>query len=379
MNVLVTGGAGFIGSHTVDRLLEKGHSVRVLDSLAPPVHPQAVKPDYLADGADLIVGDVLSRDDLREALDGIDVVFHLAAYQDCLPDFSTFAFVNDGGTALLYETIVRGRLPVRKVILASSQAVYGEGKYRCLKDGVIHPPPRTLSQLEKGDWAVRCPKCGGAITHELISEDQTNPHNQYAVSKYCQELYALTLGKRYEIPTVALRYSITQGPRQSLHNAYSGILRSFTLRLLEGLHPVIYEDGGQLRDYVYVGDVARANLLVMESDVANYQVYNVGGGDAVSVRDYATATIDAFGDGGSPEIPGEFRFGDSRHTVSDSRRIEELGWRRTVTLREVIRQYLGWIADQPEIPRRRYAEAMAVMKESQVLRAVKQPSASLQN
>lgn len=376
MNVLVTGGAGFIGSHTVDRLLEKGHSVRVLDSLASPVHPRPVKPDYLADGAELIVGSVLSRDTLREALDGIDIVFHLAAYQDYLPDFSTFAFVNDGGTALLYETIVRWQLPVRKVILASSQSVYGEGKYRCPEHGVIYPPLRPLEQLEKADWEIRCPNCGGPITHELIDEDHTNPHNQYAVSKYCQELYALTLGRRYEIPTVALRYSITQGPRQSLYNAYSGVLRSFALRLLEGLPPVIYEDGGQLRDYVYVGDVAQANLLVMESDAADYQVYNVGGGEAVSVKDYAAATIDVFGEGSIPEISGEFRFGDSRHTVSDSRRIEELGWRRTVTLSEVIRLYLEWVADQ-KIPHRSFSEAVAAMKESQVVREVKQPTASL--
>ncbi|MEE8353614.1 MAG: NAD-dependent epimerase/dehydratase family protein [Dehalococcoidales bacterium] len=377
MNVLVTGGAGFIGSHTVDRLLEKGHSVRVLDSLAPPVHPQPVRPGYLADAADLIVGDVLNREDLREALDGIDVVFHLAARQDYLPDFSTFAFVNDGGTALLYETIVRQQLPVHKVILASSQSVYGEGRHRCPEHGPVYPPPRPLGQLENGDWEVRCPHCGESITHELTDESHTNPHNQYAVSKYCQELYALTLGHRYEIPTVVLRYSITQGPRQSFHNAYSGILRSFTLRLLGGQPPVIYEDGGQLRDYVYVGDVAQANLLVMESDAANYQVYNVGGGDAISVRDYAATTIDVFGEGSIPEIPGEFRFGDSRHTVSDSRRIEKLGWRRTLTLREVIREYLAWVADQPEIPRRSYAEAAAVMKEAQVIRPVKQLSASL--
>jgi len=276
--VLVTGGAGFIGSHTVDLLLEKGYEVRVLDSLTPPVHPKKEKPAYLPEDVEFILGDVQNRNDMEKALQGVSAVFHLAAYQDYLTDFSKFAFVNDGGTALLYEMIVNHRLPIEKVVLGSSQAVYGEGKYQCAEHGAQYPPMRCLEQLERGDWEVKCPACDRQMNLVPTDESRVNPHNQYAVSKYAQELYALTLGRRHGIPTVALRYSITQGPRQSIHNAYSGVLRSSVIRLLNNLPPVIYEDGQQLRDYVFVGDVAQANLLALEKDTASFEVFNVGGG-----------------------------------------------------------------------------------------------------
>ncbi len=287
MKVLVTGGAGFIGSHTTDLLLEKGYSVRVLDSLEPPVHPQPRKPDYLPDEVEFIQGDVCHRGDLKRALKGVDFVFHLAAYQGYLTDFGKFARVNDGSTALLYEIIVNERLPVRKVVLGSSQAVYGEGKYECPEHGIQFPSLRPLPQLERGEWEIGCPVCKRDMKPLPIDESRVNPHNQYAVSKYCQELYALNLGRRFGIPTVVLRYSITQGPRQSFYNAYSGILRIFTTRLFNNLPPIIYEDGKQLRDYVYVGDVAKANLMVIENETENFEVLNVGGDRAMTVLGYA--------------------------------------------------------------------------------------------
>ena len=294
MKILVTGGAGFIGSHTTDLLLQKGHEVRILDNLTPPVHPVRQKPSYISDDAEFIQGDIRNKDDMEKALRGIDVVFHLAAYQDYLTDFSKFAFVNDGGTALLYEIIVNEHLPVQKVILASSQAVYGEGNYECPLHGSQYTSPRPIEQLMKGDWEVKCQVCHNDVKPLSCDESQVNPHNQYAVSKYCQELYALTLGKRHDIPTIALRYSITQGPRQSFYNAYSGVLRSFTVRLLNNLSPVIYEDGEQLRDYVYVGDVARANLLVMENKAADYQVFNIGGGSRITVNGVVKSRFSGF-------------------------------------------------------------------------------------
>jgi len=371
MRVLVTGGAGFIGSHTVDLLLEKGHRVRVLDNLAPPVHPRGCKPDYLPDGVDFMLGDVRNRNDMVAALRGIDVVFHLAAYQDYLTDFSTFASVNDVGTALLYEIIVNQRLPVRKVVLASSQSVYGEGRYRCDEHGVQYPPPRSLDQLERAEWEVRCGVCGRVMKPEALDESVVNPHNQYAVSKCCQELYALTLGRKHGIPTVALRYSITQGPRQSFYNAYSGILRGFTLRLLGGLAPVIYEDGRQLRDYVHVSDVARANLLVMESEDADGQVFNVGGDQPLTVLDYARAVLRVTGISILPEVPGQFRFGDSRHAISDSARLKGLGWGPVIPLETTIREYFQWAQAQPEVPQQQYAAATSIMKHTRVLRTVR--------
>jgi len=366
MKVLVTGGAGFIGSYTVDLLLQRGYDVRILDSLEKPVHTLG-KPDYIPKEAEFIRGDVRNRQEMDQALRGVDYVFHIAAYQDYMPDFSKFAFVNDGGTALLYELIVEERYPIRKVILASSQAVYGEGKYECPEHGVQYPDLRPLDQLMQREWELKCPVCGSKMQPVLTDEARVNPANQYAISKYSQELYALILGKRYGIPTVAMRYSITQGPRQSFYNAYSGILRIFSMRLLNNQPPVIYEDGGQLRDYGYVGDVARANLLVMEKDEANYQVFNVGGGKPTTVLEYAHLLATIMGKDIEPQIPGEFRFGDTRHIISDISKIRALGWEPTVPLEQIAREYVAWLKAQPDVGNY-YTEAERVMKQVGAIR-----------
>lgn len=370
MKVLVTGGAGFIGSHTVDLLLEKGCEVRILDSLEPPVHPKAKRPSYVPHDVEFILGNVRNRSDMERSLRGVEVVFHLAAYQGYLTDFSKFAFVNDGGTALLYEIIVNERLPVRKVILGSSQAVYGEGKSECPEHGIQYPLPRPLEQLERGQWEIECPFCRRPLKPLPTDESKVNPHNQYAVSKYSQELYALTLGKRLGIPTIVLRYSITQGARQSFHNAYSGILRIFALRLLNNLPLVIYEDGNQLRDYVGVKDTAKANLLVMESD-ADYEVFNVGGDKAITVLEYAELLKKTAEKDTKLETPGEFRFGDARHIVSDSSKIRRLGWQPETTMEQIIREYLEWAKEQPEV-KDFSVHASRVMKETGVIRAMRQ-------
>ncbi|MDD5288779.1 MAG: NAD-dependent epimerase/dehydratase family protein [Dehalococcoidales bacterium] len=368
MNVLVTGGAGFIGSHTVNLLLSKGHNVRVIDSLYPRIHPQGRKPSYLSDEAEFILGDVCSPSDMEHALQGIDVVYHLAAHQDYLTDFSTFAFVNDGGTALLYEIIVKGRLPVRKVILASSQSVYGEGRYYCPQHGIQHPLPRPLSQLALGRWDIRCEKCHSRMEPLLTDESVTEPHNHYAVSKYCQELYALTLGRRYNIPTVVLRYSITQGKHQSYHNAYSGILRNLTLSLLNDSPPIIYEDGQQLRDYVYVSDVARANLLVMEKEAADYNIYNVGGNQPFTVLEYLRIVQNVAGKYIPPVIRGEFRFGDNRNCISDSSKLRELGWQPDTRLDLIVQEYIAWVKEQAEFSLGDHTNAYRNMRETGVIR-----------
>jgi dTDP-L-rhamnose 4-epimerase len=368
VKVLITGGAGFIGSHTADLLLEKGYEVRVFDNLEPPVHPQKKKPEYLSEGVEFISGDVRSKNDLEKALQGADYVFHLAAYQGYLTDFGKFAFTNDGSTALLYEIIVEKELPVKKIVLASSQAIYGEGKYHCTEHDIQYPSSRSLEQLERGDWDLKCPVCQQLMQPLPTDESKVNPHNQYAVSKYCQELYALTLGKRFGIPTVVLRYSITQGPRQSFYNAYSGILRIFATRLLRNLPPVIYEDGEQLRDYVYVGDVAAANILALESEAANYEIYNVGGTEVLSVSEYAKRLLRVMGKDTTPEIPGEFRCGDVRHIISDISKIKRLGWQPRTSLEQTISEYLGWVMKQPEVGDF-YNEASRVMKQMGVIRA----------
>ena len=369
MKILITGGAGFIGSHTAELLLEKGHEVRILDSLEAPVHRQRVKPEYIPDDVEFILGDVQNKSDMERALRGINAVFHLAAYQGYLTDFSKFALVNDSGTALLYEVIVNEHLPIEKVILGSSQAVYGEGKYECPTHGVQYPSPRLSRQLERGDWEVKCPLCQEAMEPLATDESQVNPHNQYAVSKCCQEFYALTLGRRYGIPTVALRYSITQGPRQSFYNAYSGLLRVSTIRLLNGLPPVVYEDGQQIRDYVYVKDVAEANLLVLENDSANFEVFNVGGSKATTVLEYTNLLISLLEQDIEPQCLNEFRFGDTRHIISDLSKLKRLGWQPKTPLQQIIREYLEWVQKQADVSDY-YTEADKVMRRQGVIRSV---------
>ena len=372
MNVLVTGGAGFIGSHTVDLLLEKGYQVRILDSLQPRVHPRG-KPDYLPAEAEFIKGDVADPDDLAQALGGMDFVFHLAAYQDYMPDFSRFIHTNTESTALMFELIVADprRFPVCKIVFASSQAVSGEGKYRCVQESAIfYPGPRSLEQLRRAQWDFICPDCGGPAEPQLIDEATcNNPHTTYGVSKYAIELLAFNLGRRYGIATAAMRYTYVQGPRNSFYNAYSGIARRFALRIRAGLPPICYEDGQQLRDYVNVYDVAKANLLALESPQADGMAFNVGGGRAVTVVEFARIMLEASESSLEAQTPGEFRLGDTRHTVSDIGRMQALGWRPTIPVEENVRQYLDWLNTQTGTEEYLF-EAERIMAEQGVVQRV---------
>jgi len=241
---------------------------------------------------------------------------------------------------------VERRLPVRKVLVASSQAVYGEGTYRCALHGVVAPPPRAEAQLRCRDWEVRCPRCGAPVTPVACPEDQPAPHNQYAISKYVEELLALNLGRRYGIPTVALRYSIVQGPRQSLANAYSGACRVFALALALGRPPLVYEDGAQLRDYINIEDVVRATLLVLDDPRADDQVFNVGAGRAWTVLELYRAVARAVGSTVPPRVEGAYRFGDTRHIVSDVSRLAALGWVPRHAIEKSAADYVAWLRTQ---------------------------------
>jgi dTDP-L-rhamnose 4-epimerase len=347
--VLITGGAGFIGAHTAVALLRAGYEVRALDALLPPVHSDGRPPPWLPPDLEIQVGDVRSKDDVRRALQGVDGVIHLAAYQDYLPDFSTFFHVNTVGTAVLYEVAIDLRLPLRKIVVASSQATYGEAAYRCERHGKVMPPLRSEDQLARGDWDVRCPECAEKVTVLETDEEVVSPHNQYAVSKYTQELVALNLGRRYGIPTTCLRYSIVQGPWQSFRNAYSGICRIFVMRVLAGKRPIAFEDAQQVRDYVWVGDVARANLLALEDRRSDFRSLNVGGRDRHTVWEYGVEVSAQLAGGDLlPEVPGLFRFGDTRHVVSSSNELRKLGWEQTTGVPEIVRQYAEWASMQPD-------------------------------
>ena len=369
MKVLVTGGAGFIGSHTVDLLLARGHSVRILDALLPPVHRDGRLPAYVPAEAEFMRGDVRDRSAWQQALEGMEAVFHFAAYQDYLPDFSTFFHVNAVGTALLYELAVEQHLPLEKIVIASSQAVYGEGRYLCPRHGTQYPGPRSEAQLQAHAWEQCCPICGERLQADVTDEDALiRPHNSYGMSKYAQETLALSLGRRYQLPTVALRYSITQGARQSFRNAYSGAMRIFAMQALARQPLTVYEDGQQLRDFVYVGDVAKANLLAFEDPRANYQAFNVGGGRAGTVLQFAEVVAARAGTGSQPHITGEYRFGDTRHIVSSVAKLHALGWEPAGTLEGNADEYLAWAQSQPDF--RNYAdEARIYMRQVGAVRS----------
>jgi dTDP-L-rhamnose 4-epimerase len=344
MKILVTGGAGFIGSHTCDRLLELGHEVVVLDALTQPVHRNG-RPAYLSPGADFYQGDTRNRDLLTNLLRRVEAVYHFAAYQDYLPDFSRFSDVNVVSTALLYEIIVAERLDLARVVVASSQSAMGEGLYRCAADGEQLPDMRLETALAAGQWEIPCPQCGGPLDMQVTPERVSNPQNAYGMSKLGEETVAINLGRRYGIPTVALRYSIVQGPRQSVYNAYSGACRIFCLSYLLGTPPTLYEDGGAIRDYVNIDDVVDANVLVLEDDRAAGRVLNVGGGQAVTTREFADVVMRQYGSTQSAVVTGEYRFGDTRHIVSDINALRELGWEPKRTSADSVDAYAAWLKD----------------------------------
>lgn len=364
--ILITGGAGFIGSHTADRLLALGHEVRVLDNLQKPVHLKG-KPAYLSPEIEFIEGDVRDKETLRQALRGVDVVYHLAAYQDYLTDFSTFFHTNAVSTALIYEIIVEERLPVRKVIVASSQFVQGEGLYRTVDGELVTPMLRTNEQLERGAWEWLDPQ-GRPMQWQWTPETHVNPPNAYAMSKHSQEIQAIRFGRRYDIPSVALRYSIVQGSRQSFYNTYSGACRIFSLHYFFDKAPTLYEDGRQLRDFVNIHDVVDANVLVMDDPRADYEVFNVGGGRAWTIREFADTVAKVFGkEGLEPSIPGEFRFGDTRHACSDISKLRSLGWSPSRSTEESVREYADYLHQQSDLDDI-LEYASRVLKEQSVVR-----------
>lgn len=346
MRALVTGGAGFIGSHTVDALLARGFRVRVLDLLVPPVHDGSV-PAYVPKEVEFIRGDVRDPATLRAALEDVQVVYHMAAYQDYLPDFSTFFTTNAAGTALLYELIVADRRNVELVVVASSQAVYGEGRYECAADGVVYPGPRSEDALSLGQWDHRCPACGGPLAPGWTDEAVMNPHNSYGLSKRDQDDLATLLARRYCVPSTAFRYSIVQGQRQSFRNAYSGALRSFTVQLASATAPLVYEDGQQLRDYIGIRDVVRANLMPLDHAEMAFRAFNVGGNRAVTVLELAAEVAGATGTALEPMIPGMYRVGDTRHSRSDVTALRALGWSVEEPLTTVVREYVRWAVASP--------------------------------
>lgn len=355
--ILVTGGAGFIGSHLVDLLIEQGYEVRIFDNLTPQVHGKGRKPpSYLNNEAELIVADVRDRDALERALKNVSVVVHLAAavgVGQSMYMIQEYVDVNTQGTATLLETIVNNpQLKVRKILVASSMSVYGEGKYECVNCGTVFPRVRSEEQLRRREWELYCPRCGEDAPQlrplPTDEEKPLSPTSVYAVTKRDQEELVLTIGWSYKIPAVALRFFNVYGSRQSLSNPYTGVAAIFSSRLLNNRPPIIFEDGLQSRDFVHVSDIARAILLAIENTAADYQALNVGTGRAVSVRRVAELLARYLGKQEiQPQFPDKFRAGDIRHCFADITKIKRLlGFEPQVTLEKGIEYLVEWVKTQ---------------------------------
>ncbi len=369
MKVLVTGGAGLIGSHVVDLLLQKGYEVRVLDNLEKPNHLHGM-PNWIPREVDFLEGDMRCGDDLVRALDGVDYVCHQAAFGGFVPGISKYIHVNVLGTAMLLELIIQRKLPIQKVVMASSQAVYGEGKYQCEQHGVHYPPIRSIEQMNSGQWEHFCPLCDGQLTplpaDENTTIDSTTP---YAISKYGQERLLRSWGKTHGIAATALRYSVTYGPRKSIFNPYTCVVAIFSTLILNDLPPVFYEDGQQQRDFIYVGDVARANVHCLESPATDGEVYNVGSGQPTRVVDVVQTLAKCYGRQVQPLLRGEYRPGEVRHLFSDSSELRATGWSPTTSLAEGLQAYVDWIRTQGDI-KEYFSEAEKLMKEIRAVRHV---------
>jgi dTDP-L-rhamnose 4-epimerase len=366
---LVTGGAGLIGSHVADLLVREGWRVRILDNLEPNTHRRG-KPAWINRDAEFVYGDLRDRATIENALSDIDIVFHQAAYGGYMPEMAKYVQVNSFGTAQMLEIIREKNLPIKKVIVASSQAVYSEGAGECSKHGLVFPKVRPVEQLQHGDWSVRCPICHQPTTSVATPEEApVGGETVYGLTKVDQEKLVLLWGKQVGIPAVALRYSCTYGPRQSIFNPYTGVIAIFCTRLLNNLSPVLYEDGEQTRDFSFVEDIARANLLAATTDALDGRPVNVGSEKGVTVREIAQRISDALGIRIAPEINGEFRPGEMRHLISGTDTIRAAGYAPQVDLAEGIDRYLDWIRSQSDV-RDYFSEASETLRNKGIVHRV---------
>lgn len=360
-HVLITGGAGFIGSHLADELLRHGFRVRVLDALVEQVHGmQRARPPYLDPQVELVVGDTCDREAVTRALDGVDAVFHLAAavgVGQSMYEIAHYTRANNLGTAVLLEALVER--PVQRLVVASSMSLYGEGLYRDADGRLREAGERSLGQLKAGDWEPKDEQ--GRPLEPVPTPEDKSPAlaSIYALSKYDQERMALMTGRAYTIPTVALRFFNAYGPRQALSNPYTGVLAIFASRLLNDCAPMIFEDGLQQRDFVSVHDVARACRLALETPQAAGEVINIGSGRPQTVRAIATRLARVMGkEGIAPEIVGKYRVGDIRHCFADIGKAQRLlGYQPQVTLDGGMGELAAWLAGQAAVDRVAQASA----------------------
>jgi len=346
-NILVTGAAGFIGSHIANALIKLGHHVIGYDSLDPQVHPTGEIPSHLSSQVEFIRGDIRDRDTLTSCVARVDVVSHQAAVVgvgQSMYQIEHYVDINTKGTALLLEVLASSKHPVRKLVIPGSMSAYGEGSYSCPRCGPVSPPLRSEDQLRQGEWELTCERCHSILDPLPTPEDKPfQAVSVYAITKQDQEQLSLSVGRAYSIPVVVLRYFNVFGPYQSLDNPYTGVAAIFMSRLKNGHRPVVFEDGRQTRDFISVHDIANANIAAMFSDRADYQALNVGTGRATSVLQLAEMLGTLLGKDLRPETVAKARKGDVRHCSANIGRITQtLGWTPHVTLERGMEELIEW-------------------------------------
>jgi dTDP-L-rhamnose 4-epimerase len=369
--VLITGGAGFIGSNLALKLISKGYEVTVLDNLSIQIHgedPINTSPLYCSiyDKVKFINGTVTSKLDWLSAIEGQDVIVHLAAETgtgQSMYEIQKYVDINVGGTALMLDILANTKHTIKKLVVASSRAIYGEGKYQCQEHGIVFPVERTNEDMSRGDFNCKCPKCD--ITVDLMptcEESKLHPTSVYGITKLNQEQMVLTVGKSLGIPAVAFRYQNVYGPGQSLSNPYTGILSIFSTRIKNGNEISIFEDGQESRDFVYIDDVVDATILGIENENANYNSFNVGTGRRTDVLTVAQTLIEKYGQPVEVKVTGNYRLGDIRDNYADLSKISDLiGFTPKVMFEEGISNFVNWVNDQ-EIRKDNYEESIEIMK-----------------
>lgn len=370
MKILITGGAGFIGSNLALKLIDKNHEVVLLDNLNEQIHGENVEESYtynlVKSKCEMIIGDVTNSDDWREAIRGVDIVVHLAAETgtgQSMYEIDRYVDVNIGGTSKLLEILTNEENQVKKLIVAASRAVYGEGKFSCKNHGIVYPNSRKDEDMNRGDFEVKCPICNENVSMLATDEEsKLHPTSVYGHTKQSQEELCMIVGKSINLPVVGFRFQNVYGPGQSLKNPYTGILSIFSTRVKNGNDINIFEDGLETRDFVYIDDVTDAIILGIENDNANFQSFNVGSGEKTDVLTVANTLKDKYKANVKINVSGNYRLGDIRHNLGDLTKITKLlGYNPKVNFSEGISNFVDWVEKQ-EVESDNYEKSIEEMK-----------------